>query len=46
MANIIKISGYLIDPNEEYQGENDIEIVLERYTDMMDALIQNVKKHI
>ena len=34
MANIIKISGYLIDPNEEYQGENDIEIALERYIDM------------
>lgn len=34
MANIIKFSGYLIDPNNDYQGEGDVDVVLETYTDM------------
>lgn len=33
MANIIKFSGYMIDPNEDY-CENDITVLVENYTDM------------
>lgn len=34
MANIIKFSGYLIDPNEDYRDNGDVADTLERYTDM------------
>ena len=34
MANIIKFSGYLIDPNNDYRGDGDIETILELNTDM------------
>jgi hypothetical protein len=34
MANIIKFSGYLIDPNKDYCGRGDVANGLERYTNM------------
>lgn len=34
MANIIKFSGYLIDPNDDYCDRGDVANVLEKYTDM------------
>lgn len=34
MSNIIKFSGYLVDPDNDYLGEGDISTILECNTDM------------
>ena len=45
MAKIIKFSGYLIDPNNNYDGE-DVERIFEKHTDMFTQHLHTEEEYI